>query len=37
MSPHVCSNGYNQKDKEISVDKDMEKRDPLCSASRNVN
>ena len=38
ISPLTCQNGYYQKDKEItSVGKDVEKREPSCTAVGNVN
>ena len=38
VSPYTCQNGYYQRDnKEPSVGKDVEKREPSCTVGRNVN
>ena len=37
ISPYSCKNGYYQKDKDNGVGKNMEKREPLCTADVNIN
>ena len=37
ITPHTCQNGFHQRQKIMNLGKDVEEKEPLCTAGGNVN